>query len=131
MPPTVPQPPKPLSEAAVQAQVRLAASDRGGRLWRNNLGVATDLRTGRVIRYGLANESARVNQRMKSSDLIGITPIMITQDMVGQIVGVFTAIECKREGWTYQGTPTEVAQKRFIDLVGGLGGLARFSTGTL
>lgn len=117
-----------LSEAAVLTNVRRNASVRGLRLWRNNVGVAKD-DTGRVVRFGLANDSTRVNRVTKSSDLIGITPVVVTQDMVGQTVGIFTARECKREGWVYRGTPTEKAQLGFIELVRRMGGDAEFTTG--
>lgn len=115
----------PMSEAAIQQRVRLAASQRGQRLWRNNVGVLTDSR-GVPVRYGLANESSGMNKAVKSSDLIGITPIVITPDMVGQTVGVFTSYECKAENWKYRGTPRETAQKAWLDLVLSMGGYACF-----
>ncbi len=116
------------SEDAVTAEIKLKASQEGVRLWRNNVGVAQD-DTGRVVRYGLLNDSQRLNQSMKSSDLIGITPTVVTQGMVGKTVGIFTAVECKREGWNYTGTPREIAQKAFVDLVLSLGGIGRFDNG--
>lgn len=33
------------------------------------------------------------------SDLLCVKPVMITEDMVGQTLGVFTAIEMKTPGW--------------------------------
>lgn len=117
------------SETAVQTDVRLAASRDGGRLWRNNSGVAQDLDTGQVVRFGMSNDSKEVNAKTKSSDLIGIMPITITQSMVGKKIGVMYCREVKREGWTYKGTPIEVAQKNFIDIVNSLGGNAGFTTG--
>src|SRR5512138_3529682 len=74
------------SEASVQAAVRLEAARRGIRLWRNNTGAAQD-ETGRVIRYGLANDSPAVSRVCKSSDLIGITPVTC---QCGHKYGVFT-----------------------------------------
>jgi hypothetical protein len=109
------------SEAAVQQEIRLESARRGWRLWRNNNGACMD-QQGRLIRYGLGNDSAKMNAEIKSSDLIGITPVVITQEMVGQTVGVFTSIEVKREGWRYTGKGRELAQKRWIDLVVSLGG---------
>ena len=79
------------NEAVIQSQVRLAAAQRGITLWRNQSGACYD-ETGRLIRYGLANDSAQLNRRMKSSDLIGITPILVEPYHVGRALGVFTAI---------------------------------------
>ena len=57
------------------------------------------------------------------SDIIGIRPTVITQDMVGQTVGVFLADEVK----TKTGRATK-EQLRFIEAVnkaGGIAGVAR------
>jgi hypothetical protein len=117
------------TEQDIQNKVRMDAAKRGILLWRNNVG-ATRTETGRIIRYGLANDSSRVNREIKSSDLIGITPKMITSDDIGAMVGVFTAIEIKRPGWTFNSKKEqEIAQKKYIDLVNNLGGIAFFSTG--
>lgn len=121
-----------LSESAIQQRVRLEAARRGWLLWRNNVGACVD-QNGRHIRYGLANESAAMNETIKSSDLIGIQPLFITPDMVGTIVGVFTAIECKHEGWVLTaGDKRGQAQTAFHDLVRSVGGIAYFNnTGIL
>lgn len=113
------------SEAALQAEIRVETSKRGMRLWRNNAGaVTTD--DGRHIRFGLGNESARLNAALKSSDLIGITPVVITPDMVGRTIGVFTSIEVKRPGWVYKGQGREVAQQAWITMIKTLGGIGKF-----
>lgn len=116
------------SEAAVQQLVRLEASRLGMRLFRNNVGACKD-DTGRVIRYGLCNDSAQMNKAVKSSDLIGIRPVIITPDMVGHTIGQFVAREVKRPGWSYRGTDREVAQQAFGQLVLKLGGDFKFCTG--
>lgn len=116
------------SEAAVQQLVRLEASRLGMRLFRNNVGACKD-DTGRVIRYGLCNDSAQMNKAVKSSDLIGIRPVIITLDMVGHTIGQFVAREVKRPGWSYRGTDREVAQQAFGQLVLKLGGDFKFCTG--
>lgn len=121
------------SETENQTEIRLEASRQGILLLRNNSGVAReyDQETGetRFIRYGLGNESKQVNDRVKSSDLIGITPVTIGPQHVGMTLGVFTALEVKKEEWQYTGHGREKAQKAFHDLVQRFGGIAKFITG--
>lgn len=114
------------SEQSEQVAVRYLLTQIGGVVWRNNVGSLPDNKTGRWVRYGLANDSEKMNRRIKSSDLVGIWPTIVTPDMVGSTIGRFLAIECKRPGWTYTGKGRESAQKRFIDLVNSLGGLGFF-----
>lgn len=117
------------SEAANQQQIRLKHCKNGGVLWRNNSGAFMDER-GVPVRYGLANDSKKVNSRVKSSDLIGITPYTVTVDDVGNKLGLFTAFEIKRGGWKFSGTNEEIAQLRFLLIVKSLGGLAKFYYGS-
>lgn len=114
------------SEAAIQTLIRLEASRKGLRLWRNNVG-ATTTDDGGFVRYGLCNESKAMNETIKSSDLIGIRPVRIEQHHVGQILGQFVAREVKRAGWRYRGDKRELAQLRFLELVLSLGGDAGFA----
>jgi hypothetical protein len=111
------------SESAVQSEIRLAAHDAGVRLWRNNVGVARDPK-GRAVRFGLANESKNVNERIKSGDLIGWREVVITPDMVGKTLAQFVSIECKREGYRPGKTKREIAQRRWAQLIVDAGGLA-------
>lgn len=117
-----------MAESEIQQQIRLAAAAAGVRVFRNNSGAFQDDK-GRWIRYGLANESKQYNEVCKSSDLICITPVTITPEMVGKTLGVFTAIECKSPGWKL--LPSDKrgkAQLTFINLIrsaGGIGGFAR------
>jgi hypothetical protein len=121
-------------ESKATTVVRLEASRLGCRVFRNNSGACKD-DTGRLIRYGLGNESKKLNQQFKSGDLIGCTPIVITPDMVGQTIGVFTNIEVKAEGKvkaaikrSNQQDTREWAQGNFIKLVLSLGGYAGFAS---
>ena len=116
------------SEAAVQNRVGLEASKKGCRLWRNNVGAGM-LDNGEFIRWGIANESTQMNKLTKSSDLIGIRPLMITPQHVGTVVGVFLAREIKPGGWVYSGTEHEIGQLSFMELVASLGGDAAFAIG--
>lgn len=116
-----------MKETAVNDHVRLAAAQNNVDLWRNNVGaVHTD--DGRFIRFGLCNESKKQNELIKSSDLVGITPVLITPDMVGQVVGVFTAVETKKSNWNFSlSDKRAVAQKAFHDIVLRAGGYAGFA----
>lgn len=116
------------SEAWVQQQARLAAARTGAILWRNNVGVLKDDR-GVPVRYGLANDTKALNERIKSCDLIGIKPVLITHDLVGHTIGQFFARECKPEGWVYTATEHEQAQLSFITLANAHGADAKFTNG--
>lgn len=119
------------NEADTQNIVRLAASAAGWRVWRNNVGVLIDSR-GVPLRYGLANDSPAVNHSIKSGDLVGIRPVLITADMVGRTIGQFVSLEVKRDGWKPNpNNQHEAAQRRWADLVNMLGGYAIFTTGQL
>lgn len=108
----------------------LEASKLGCRLFRNNVGlgwvgkvinitkeVKLNLRPGdKIIR---AARPLHAGLCKGSSDGIGLTPIVITQEMVGKTIAVFTAIEGK--------TGSAVAdedQKSFINMVISFGGIA-------
>jgi hypothetical protein len=123
---TDPPPANGLSEAAIQANIRLDATRKGMRLWRNNVG-AVETEDGRFIRYGLCNDSKKMNQTIKSSDLIGIKPVTIEPHHVGTVIGQFVAREVKAGNWRYSGSAREEAQARFIELVVSLGGDAKFA----
>ena len=119
----------PTKEGYVQSVVRLEAPRFGVLLTRNNVGALQD-DTGRVVRYGLFNESKAQNEVLKSSDLIGIRSVMITPEMVGSIMGQFVAREVKHAGWTWgEDIKRETAQLAFLKLVVAHGGDARFVSG--
>jgi hypothetical protein len=97
-------------------------------LFRNNVGATQD-ETGRLIRFGLANESKQMNAMLKSSDYIGILPRVVTPQMVGQIHGIFLSREAKEPDWVFNPVdPHQAAQKRWNDLITSLGGDAGFAT---
>jgi hypothetical protein len=116
-----------MSESEVQQLITLEAMKHGCLLLRNNSGSFVD-GTGRHVRFGLGNSSAKINKTFKSSDLIGITTITVTQDMVGKTIGVFTAVECKDTNWPGEiKTDREIAQNNFVQLIKSKGGIAGFS----
>lgn len=116
-----------MSESVQQSLIRLAGSRKGMLLFRNNVGALLDAR-GVPVRYGLANESKAMNQQVKSADLIGIEPIVITQEMVGQTIGRFVSIEVKDEDWNFSGKGRELAQMAWKELINSNGGRAFFAT---
>jgi len=118
-----------MSESGVQSRVRLEAAQKGVYLWRNNVGAGKLAEGGRFIRFGLANDSAALNKAVKSGDLIGGRPILITQAMVGRRVLQFYSREIKRADWHYTGTLEECAQLQWATLINGLGGDARIVNG--
>lgn len=116
------------SESNVQSRVRLAAPGSGMRLWRNNVGVLTDER-GVPVRYGLANDTKALNERLKSHDLIGWRRVVVSPAMVGSMIAQFVSLECKREGWRPgEHREREEAQERWAALVVADGGYSRFVT---
>lgn len=118
------------SEAAIQNKVRLDGAKQGILMWRNNVGALPDA-TGRILRYGLCNDSKEMNTRVKSSDLIGIIPTLITPAHVGQTLGQFGAWEVKEYGWKYTGDAHEAAQAKFGQIVIAKGGSFKFTTGAI
>lgn len=117
-----------MREAAVQQRVQLEVARHGGLIYRNNVGACVD-ETGRMIRYGLANDSAQMNKVIKSSDLIGAVPVLIGPQHIGMTLGVFTALEVKKPGWHLTpGDQRAQAQLKFLELVRSVGGIASFVT---
>jgi len=105
------------TETDVQNLCRMRAQSLGCVLWRNNVG-ALVRPDGVPVRFGLANDSARLNEQLKSSDLIGIaTPS-----------GRFMSIECKEPGWRWRATDREIAQLNWMHEVRRYGGLSGFAS---
>lgn len=115
-----------MSETGNQNRIREHYAAQGWRLWRNNVGALLD-KDGRPVRYGLANDSKQVNEQIKSGDLIGWFPRLVTPDMVGQVFAQFVSIETKRNDWRFRASDTRsVAQKRWADMIVQEGGIAGF-----
>lgn len=119
------------SESLNSNQIELAMAYQGMIAQRNNNGVAVDA-TGRHVRYGLMNTSKQENERFKSSDWICATPTLITPQMVGLVIGVYTAIETKKDGWKFVETDKHtMGQHRYHELIRGVGGYAGFAQSPL
>ena len=113
-------------ETKIQNLILLKLSDEGCTVWRVE---TAGVWMGKVIHRD-GNQVTLTNARMMTSglckggsDIIGITPVTITPDMVGKKLGVFTAAEIK----TPKGRATK-EQLRFIEAVrnaGGIAGIAR------
>lgn len=114
-------------ESQVQQEVQIEAMNFNCNLMRNNSGALLD-KEGRSVRFGLGNISKKQNENIKSSDLIGITKVTITPEMVGKTVAIFTAIEVKKEDWNHNKKldKRETAQFNFIQWVNENGGIAGF-----
>ncbi len=85
------------------------------RLWRNNSGSLPDPRTGRYVQFGVGMPGG--------SDLIGYRRVRVTEEMVGQEIAQFAAVEVK----TPKGR-VKAEQQQFINHVlsaGGVAGIAR------
>ena len=104
------------SESRVSAEIRIGASTVGAMLLRNNSGMAYNP-NGQPVRFGLGNDSKKINEVFKSSDLIGFTA-----------EGRFVAFESKEPGWKYRGDEREIGQRNFLDAVIRHNGIAQFVT---
>lgn len=123
-----------MAEREILNQIILAYSRIGARLFRNNVGVGWAGKVSRphkrmTIEVGPGDIVIRNARPLHaglcegSSDLIGWTPLKITEDDVGKTIAVFTAIEIK-----YGKTATTPAQAAFTNVVlksGGLSCIAR------
>lgn len=107
-----------MSEAPVVKRVMLQASKLKMRLLRNNRGTFYTLDKKRIVRAGLEADGA--------SDLIGITTIIITPEMVGMEIGVATVAEVKEPDWKKPSGDTEIKQENFIYQVTRRGGIGFF-----
>lgn len=117
-------------EGSLLKKILVHYTKKYGRLFRQNVGTGyigkteryPDMRSVLVYPGDIVIRNARPLQAglcKGSSDLIGLTPLQITSDMIGKIVPVFTAFEVK----TGKLKATK-EQKYFIDFVKSMGGLS-------
>jgi hypothetical protein len=105
----------PNPETDLQQRIRLALGTHpDARLFRNQTGALPDPRTGRLVTFGLARGSA---------DLIGWRTVVVTPEMVGQRIAVFTSIEIKLPNGRVR--PEQHAWQRTVSAAGGIAGIAR------
>jgi hypothetical protein len=106
------------AETTLQQQIRLAlGTNPDARIFRNQVGSLPDPRTGRLVTFGLAKGSA---------DLIGWRTVVVTPEMVGQRIAIFTSIEVKTPNGRIR-----PEQQAWLDVVlrgGGIAGIARSVT---
>ena len=120
------------SETSVQSNICLFASQNyRAPLWRNNSGAGEftdEYGKTRYVRFGLGNQSAPLNKKWKSADLIGMIPMVIQQRHIGHTIGRFLAVETKPEGWVLKPSDKRAqAQSNFLNSVASFGGLAGFA----
>jgi len=112
--------PKGPTESRIQAQVRAVLSHREAdtRVWRNNVGKGH--LAARECGYCKIHGSwVQWGLQVGSSDLIGIHRCLITEDMVGSVIGKFFGVEIK--------TPVgrlQKEQKIWIQTIENFGGIA-------
>ncbi len=115
------------TETDIQRQIQLALSSPTGRMFRNTVGEGWH---GKVVHQTPTHITLQHYRHVKfglapgSSDLIGLHSLLITPQMVGRRVAVFTAIEVKRP----KGKKAIEEQRRFIEMaseLGGISGIAR------
>ena len=103
------------AETTLQQEIRLALGTiPSARIFRNQVGSLPDPRTGRLVTFGLAKGSA---------DLIGWRTVVVTPEMVGTRLAVFTSIEVKTP--TGRLTPQQRNWQAAVLAAGGFSGIAR------
>lgn len=110
-----------MKEHDIIASILIASSARGARLFRNNVGTGW---VGKVTRKAdsltiLQPRPLHAGLCKGSSDIIGWTPVTITEEMVGKTLGVFTAFEVKT-----QGVATTKEQRQFVTIAHASGCIA-------
>ena len=114
------------SEGQLLKEIMLAVSKAGARVFRQNVGIGW---VGRLTEKRQTSEGLVVtlnNARplhaglvVGSSDLIGWTPTVVTPEMVGRTVALFTAVEVKAGK-----NKLTKEQRQFLEHVRSAGGIA-------
>lgn len=113
------------TENTVSDSCRLDIQELGGFLLRNNSGV--DRSASRPVRYGLGHDSAEINKILKSSDLIGVVPVVIQPHHVGKTLGVALAVEAKAPAWEFRPRDKHAAaQLNFLNKFNKVGAVGCF-----
>jgi hypothetical protein len=111
-----------MKESSIQHETRLKlGTEPDCVFYRNNVGQAEFVSpNGQVsrVQYGLC---------VGSSDLISLVSVTITPEMVGKVIGRFTALELKVEGGRTE-RDREEKQRMFRNLVNRYGGYSQVIT---
>lgn len=122
-----------MSEADIMRRLQAAASKLGARLFRQNVGMAWVGRVeqgypGRRVLLAAGDVVVRKARPFRAgvvgmSDLGGWVPVVVTPDMVGQTIAVYTQVEVKTE----TGAPSseQRAWLKAVVAAGGRAGIAR------
>lgn len=109
-----------LLEKNIRNNIILLSAGDGVTLFNNPVGTAWAGKYNPATHSVIAPRAVRYGLAVGSSDLIGITPVKITPDMVGKTIGVFTGVEVKLDkNGKYKETAEQKKFGRFIEKNGG------------
>ena len=110
-----------IRESDIQSQILIELSKNGTVAFRINVGSfwAGEIMSNKDNLLLMKNPRKVQGAPEGTADIIGITPVVITQSMVGQRVGVFTAIEVKKPG-----EKPKSHQKNYLNRMRELGAIA-------
>jgi hypothetical protein len=106
------------TEKNIQNEIRLHLSKRGAMSLRYQVGTF----------YAMDGSMVKIGE-VGVSDLIACVPVVITPEMVGKRIGVFTAIETKKIN-DKTAKERKESQGKFIARVQALGGIATIARST-
>lgn len=112
-----------MSEKKLLNEIMIVHSSFGGRIFRNNVGTGWAGKfKGRFANGDVViGNASPLNSGLcvGSSDLIGWSPVVVSDAMVGKTLGIFTAAECK-----IGKLKTTKIQENFLNAVDNSGGLS-------